>query len=88
MKLASWTIALAVSACVGPLAATAQTVAPQPAPPAQQAAPPDKIGAPLHERQSPAANIRRPETTGAEPHELKPSQGDPGSPDAEHMPTR
>lgn len=88
MKLASWTTALAVAACVGPAAASAQAVAPQPAPAAQQAAPPDKIGPPLHAKRPPTANIRRPETTGAEPHELKPSRGDAASPDAEHAPTR
>jgi len=88
MKLASVTIALVVAALVGPVAATAQNVAPEPAPPAQQAAPPDKVGEPLHARQPPSANIKRPETTGAAQGELKPSHGDPAAPDAEHAPTR
>ena len=88
MKHASWTVALAVAALVGPVAATAQNVAPEPAPPAQQAAPPDKVGEPLHERQPPAAQIKHPETTGAAQGELKPSHGDRAAPDAEHAPTR
>ena len=80
MKLASWTIALAVAALVAPVAATAQAVAPEPAPPAQQAAPPDKIGPPLHERQTPSATIKQPETTGDAPKQLAPSHGDAVSP--------
>ena len=88
MKLASWTIALAVAALVGPVAASAQAVAPEPAPAAQQAAPPDKVGPPLHAKEPPTANIRRQETTGAAPHGLKPSHGDAASTDAEHAPTR
>ena len=88
MKHASWTVALAVAALVGPVAAMAQNVAPEPAPPAQQAAPADKVGEPLHERQPPAAQIKRPETTGAAQGELKPSHGDRAAPDAEHAPTR
>jgi hypothetical protein len=56
--------------------AVAQTVAPEPAPAAQQAVPADKIGPPLHEKTTPTAEIRRTETTGAAPTELKPSHGD------------
>ena len=46
-------------------------VAPEPAPPAQRQAPPDKIAPPMQIK-SPAA---KPETTGQEPKELKPGDG-------------
>jgi len=48
----------------------------EPAPAAQQAVPADKVGPPLHAKQPPVANIKRDETTGAAPKELKPSHGD------------
>jgi hypothetical protein len=63
------------AALLASLPAAAQRVAPEPAPPAQQAAPPDKVGPPLHPAQTPSAKIRRPETAGAAPKELKPSHG-------------
>jgi hypothetical protein len=56
--------------------AVAQTVAPEPAPAAQQAVPADKVGPPLHEKQTPTSKIEHAETTGASPKELKPSHGD------------
>ncbi|HXD46964.1 MAG TPA: hypothetical protein VN655_17710 [Pseudolabrys sp.] len=83
MRHGSWLIAAAAMALVA-LPAAAQTLAPEPAPPAQQAAPPDKIGAPLHAREIPAAKVRGAETTGAAPKELKPDDGktaNPGKPD-------
>jgi hypothetical protein len=65
-------------------AAAAQPVAPERAPPAQQAAPPDKFGPPLHEKQTPAAKIKRDETTGAAPKDLAPGKDDTSSPDTRH----
>ena len=74
MKHGLWVIAAAAALLAAP--AAAQTVAPEPAPAAQQAVPADKIGPPLHEKQTPAASIKQSETTGAAPKELKPSHGD------------
>jgi hypothetical protein len=74
MRQGSWLFAFAAMALVA-LPAAAQTVAPEPAPPAQQAAPPDKIGPPLHATQGPAAKVRREETTGAAPKGLKADDG-------------
>jgi hypothetical protein len=42
----------------------AEPLPPERAPPAQQTAPPDKIGPPLHTKQPPEAKGKRPETTG------------------------
>jgi hypothetical protein len=67
-------IATAAALLAAPV--SAQTVAPEPAPAAQQAVPADKVGPPLHQKQTPTANIKRDETTGAAPKELKPSHGD------------
>ena len=74
MKHGLWAIAAAAALLAAP--AAAQTVAPEPAPAAQQAVPADKVGPPLHEKQTPAASIKQSETTGAAPKELKPSHGD------------
>jgi hypothetical protein len=95
MNRTAWLVALAVLAT--PAAAEAQAVAPEPAPPAQRAAPPDKIGAPLHAKEPPAARIRRDETTGVAPKELAPGHGDAatsprkndgGKPDGDAVPSR
>lgn len=69
-----WTIMLGVAAATLSGAALAQTVAPEPAPAAQRAAPPDKYGPPIHAK-TPTANIKQPETTGAAPKSLSPSTG-------------
>jgi hypothetical protein len=69
-----WTIVLGLAAATLSGAALAQTVAPEPAPAAQQAAPPDKYGPPIHARTS-TANIKRPETTGSAPKSLSPGTG-------------
>ena len=69
-----WTIVLGLTAATLSGAALAQTVAPEPAPAAQQAAPPDKYGPPIHAR-TPAAAIKQPETTGAAPKSLSPDHG-------------
>ena len=74
MKHGLWVIATAAAVLTAP--AVAQTVAPEPAPAAQLAVPADKVGPPLHEKQTPAASIRHDETTGTAPKELKPSHGD------------
>ncbi len=74
MKHGLWVIAAAAALLAAP--AVAQTVAPEPAPAAQQAVPADKVGPPLHATQPPVANIKHDETTGAAPKELKPSHGD------------
>lgn len=79
MRQGSWLFAFAAMTLVA-LPAAAQTVAPERAPPAQQAAPPDKIGAPLHAKEVPAAKVRGAETTGAAPKELKPDDGSPTGP--------
>ncbi len=50
-------------------ALAAGPVAPEPAPPAQRQAPPDKIAPPMHVK-SPI----KPETTGQEPKKLKPGK--------------
>lgn len=76
MRPGLWAMAFALVA----FPAAAQTVAPERAPPAQQAAPPDKIGAPLHAREVPAAKVRGAETTGAAPKELKPDDGKAANP--------
>lgn len=76
MKHAAWAIATAATLLALPAVAQTQTVAPEPAPPAQQAVPADKVGPPLHQKQTPTAKIKRDETTGAAPKELKPSHGD------------
>jgi hypothetical protein len=65
------TIALVFAAATLSGAALAQTVAPQPAPAAQRAAPPDKYGPPIHAR-TPSAAIKQPETTGTAPKSLSP----------------
>lgn len=52
-------------------ALAAGPVAPEPAPPAQRNAPPDKIAPPMHVKGQPL----KPETTGRQPDALKP--GDP-----------
>jgi len=75
-----WTIAIA-GAVLAAVPAAAQSVAPEPAPTAQQAVPADKVGTPLHAREAPTAQIRRSETTGAAPKELKPSHGDAATPE-------
>jgi hypothetical protein len=80
MKHGPWVIAFAAAAFLVSLPAVAQSVAPEPAPPAQQAAPPDKVGPALHHKQTPSAKIKRDETTGAAPKELKPSHGDAATP--------
>ena len=54
--------------------ALAQTVAPAPAPAAQQVAPPDKYGAPI-DAKTPTANIKQPEATGSAPNSLSPGTG-------------
>jgi hypothetical protein len=74
MKHGLWVIATAAAVLTAP--AVAQIVAPEPAPAAQQAVPADKVGTPLHEKQTPTAKIKQAETTGAAPKELKPSHGD------------
>jgi hypothetical protein len=71
-----WTIVLGLAAATLSGTALAQTVAPERAPAAQQAAPPDKFGPPIQAR-TPAANIKRPETTGAAPKSLSPDAGKP-----------
>jgi len=55
-----------------------------------QAAPPDKVGPALHHKQTPSAKIKRDETTGAAPKELKPSHGDDATPGKleKHAPSR
>ena len=55
MKHGLWVIATAAALLASP--AVAQTVAPEPAPAAQQSVPADKVGAPLHEKQTPTAMI-------------------------------
>jgi hypothetical protein len=81
MKHGPWVIAFAAAAFLASLpAVVAQNVAPEPAPPAQQAAPPDKVGPALHQKQTPSAKIKLEETTGAAPKELKPSHGDAATP--------
>jgi hypothetical protein len=70
-----WTIVLGLAASTLSGAAFAQTVAPAPAPAAQQTAPPDKYGAPIHAR-TPTAKIKQPEaTTGSAPKSLSPGTG-------------
>jgi hypothetical protein len=69
-----WTIVLGLAAATLSGAAFAQTVAPSPAPAAQQTAPPDKYGPPIHAK-TPTAAIKRPETTGAAPKSLSPGTG-------------
>jgi hypothetical protein len=69
-----WTIVLGLTAATLSGAALAQTVAPQPAPAAQQAAPPDKYGPPIHAK-TPTANVKQPETTGTAPKSLSPDNG-------------
>ena len=70
----SLTIVLGLTAATLSGAALAQTVAPEKAPAAQQAAPPDKFGPPIHAR-TPEAAVKRPETTGDAPKSLAPDAG-------------
>lgn len=67
-------IVLGVAAAALSGAASAQTVAPEKAPAAQQMAPPDKYGPPIHAT-TPTANIKKPETTGDAPKSLSPDAG-------------
>lgn len=69
-----WTMMLGIAAATLSSAALAQAVAPQPAPAAQQMAPPDKYGPPIHAK-TPSAKIKQPETTGSAPKSLSPGTG-------------
>ena len=69
-----WTIMLGLAAATLSGAALAQTVAPAPAPAAQQAAPPDKYGPPIQAK-TPTTAIKQPENTGTAPKSLSPGTG-------------
>jgi len=69
-----WTIVLGVAVAALSGSALAQSAAPAPAPAAQQTAPPDKYGPPIHAK-TPAASIKQPETTGEAPKSLSPGEG-------------
>ena len=80
-----WTIMLGLAAATLSSAALAQTVAPAPAPAAQQVAPPDKYGAPI-DAKTPTANIKQPEATGSAPNSLSPGTGQSTTPQSGPLP--